>query len=128
MTSGLKLIYQFGLYIQEEDLTELGEVFQDESNMAALLLYKNGRTDEYQMVSHILELMHLSSFQAAFLFVGHRFKHIIEVLIRMLARIFTVCSIAFSIRHCPFLFTCSNLFPNFKSNTNNKKTMQGQSV
>ena len=90
MTSGLKLIYQFGLYIQEEDLTELGEVFQDESNMAALLLYKNGRTDEYQMVSHILELMHLSSFQAAFLFVGHRFKHIIEVLIRMLARIFTV--------------------------------------
>ena len=46
MTSGLKLIYQFGLYIQEEDLTELGEVFQDESNMAALLLYKNGRTDE----------------------------------------------------------------------------------
>ena len=54
MTSGLKLIYQFGLYIQEEDLTELGEVFQDESNMAALLLYKNGRTDEYQMVSHML--------------------------------------------------------------------------
>ena len=127
MTSGLKLIYQFGLYIQEEDLTDLGEVFQDESNMAALLLYKNGRTDEYQMVSHILELMHLSSFQASFLFVGHRFKHIIEVLLRMLARICTVALHSVSDIVLSYLLaaTCSQILNQIQITI---KTMQGQSV
>jgi len=34
----------------EDDETEdIGEVYQDESNMAALLLYKHGLSDEYQM-------------------------------------------------------------------------------
>ena len=31
---------------------EIGEVFQDETNMAALLFYKQGGSDEYRMVRH----------------------------------------------------------------------------
>ena len=36
---------------QDED-EEIGEVFQDETNMAALLFYKQGGSDEYRMVRH----------------------------------------------------------------------------
>ena len=31
---------------------EIGEVFQDETNMAALLFYKQGGSDEDRMVRH----------------------------------------------------------------------------
>ena len=37
---------------QDED-EEVGEVFQDETNMAALLFYKQGGSDEYRMVRHL---------------------------------------------------------------------------
>ena len=36
--------------MQEEDI---GELFQDERNMAALLLYKQGTSDQYNMVSSL---------------------------------------------------------------------------
>jgi len=32
-----------------EDLEDIGDVYQDESNMAAMLLYKHGHSDEYKM-------------------------------------------------------------------------------
>ena len=38
------------LFQDEEE--EIGEVFQDETNMAALLFYKQGGSDEYRMVRH----------------------------------------------------------------------------
>ena len=38
------------LYLQDEDI---GEIFQDEENMAALLLYKQGNSEEYNMVSQV---------------------------------------------------------------------------
>ena len=36
----------------QDDEEEVGEVFQDETNMAALLFYKQGGSDEYRMVRH----------------------------------------------------------------------------
>ena len=38
-------------YFQDEDI---GEIFQDENNMAALLLYKQGNSEEYNMVSRFI--------------------------------------------------------------------------
>ena len=38
-------------FFQDDETEDIGEVYQDESNMAALLLYKHGLSDEYQMVN-----------------------------------------------------------------------------
>ena len=33
-----------------QDLEDVGDLYQDETNMAALLLYKHGHSDDYKMV------------------------------------------------------------------------------
>ena len=38
------------LRVFQEDRANIGEVFQDERNMAALLLYRHGDDDQYHMV------------------------------------------------------------------------------
>ena len=40
------------MYFLFQDLEDIGDVYQDESNMAAMLLYKHGHSDEYKMVRH----------------------------------------------------------------------------
>ena len=35
-----------------QDLEDVGDLYQDETNMAALLLYKHGHSDDYKMVRH----------------------------------------------------------------------------
>ena len=46
------ILLTFKFQFQDDDDTdEVGEVFQDETNMAALLLYKQRLSDEYLMVS-----------------------------------------------------------------------------
>ena len=40
------------MYYLFQDLEDVGDVYQDESNMAAMLLYKHGHSDEYKMVRH----------------------------------------------------------------------------
>ena len=45
------------VYLQDEDI---GEIFQDEENMAALLLYKQGNSEEYNMVSQVKSAPHYS--------------------------------------------------------------------
>ena len=40
------------IIIYFQDLEDVGDVYQDESNMAAMLLYKHGHSDEYKMVRH----------------------------------------------------------------------------
>jgi hypothetical protein len=41
----------FQIMCFQEDRENIGEVYQDEENMAALLLYKHGEEDQYHMVS-----------------------------------------------------------------------------
>ena len=45
------LTFKFPFQDDEDDTDEVGEVFQDETNMAALLLYKQRLSDDYLMVS-----------------------------------------------------------------------------
>ena len=47
----LILTFKFKFQDDDEDSDEVGEVFQDETNMAALLLYKQRLSDDYLMVS-----------------------------------------------------------------------------
>ena len=55
-------------YLQDEDI---GELFQDETNMAALLLYRQGNSEEYNMVS--LPASHWSSYYITVLSLVERF-------------------------------------------------------
>ena len=45
-------MYSLIIIICFQDLEDVGDVYQDESNMAAMLLYKHGHSDEYKMVRH----------------------------------------------------------------------------
>ena len=51
------------MYFQDEDI---GEIFQDENNMAALLLYKQGNSEEYNMVSGWVLTLKMSISSALF--------------------------------------------------------------
>ena len=56
----------------KEDREHIGEVFQDEENMAALLLYKHGEEDQYHMVRF---LQHIS-YQSLQIIIRTRFQKI----------------------------------------------------